>query len=91
MKKVTISQNSLTAKKIIIGADQKNNKNPASVDCIDMIAAPPLAHKKDPFRNRFLAREKRLAKSKKETVNIHDDKRAYIEKALLRVKLKKQR
>lgn len=63
---------------------------PCPVDCIDMIATPPHTHKKVQFRNRYLTREQRLAKTNKDTVSMHDDKKEYIQNALLRVKLKKQ-
>ena len=39
---------------------------PCPVDCIDMIPSEPHSHKKNQFRERFFAREKRLEKEKKE-------------------------
>ena len=63
---------------------------PCPVDCIDMLPAESHSHKKEQFRKRYLAREERLAEAKKENIPIQQDKNDYIQKALLRAKLKKQ-
>ncbi len=60
---------------------------PCPVDCIDMIPAPSSQDKKDVFRKRFNARQKRLREENLAPPAI-EDKKAYLEAALLRGKKK---
>lgn len=72
---------------------------PCPVDCIDMVAAEDtLAERQDQFRQRYLAREKRLqqnpdpvyaVKQELSTLTL-DAKQKYIQDALLRAKQKKR-
>lgn len=66
---------------------------PCPVDCIDMVTTNDIADtaKKNQYRNRFVAREKRLAQEKaavKPINSLLDDRKAYIQAALLRKKMK---
>lgn len=73
---------------------------PCPVDCIDMVPNPELQleSKRELYRQRFNARENRLAKvqhstnqsSNSTTPQKSADRKAYIEAAVLRAKLKKQ-
>lgn len=61
---------------------------PCPVDCIDMVPVTPAADKKDHYRKRYLAREKRLGQNNDPSKEQHLDKKMYIQEALLRVKMK---
>lgn len=67
---------------------------PCPVDCIDMVVIPEQADKKEHFKKRYQARQARLQTLEKKSrqTPIHkasEDKKAYIEAALLRVQSKK--
>lgn len=71
---------------------------PCPVDCIDMVATTDtLLDKQDQFRNRYLAREKRLEQTpdpihspkKSPGLSTLDAKQKYIQEALLRAQQKK--
>lgn len=68
---------------------------PCPVDCIDMVTIPEQIDKKDHFRKRYQAHQTRLQHNEKSisTQPKHhpiEDKKAYIQAALLRVKMKKR-
>jgi electron transport complex protein RnfB len=59
---------------------------PCPVDCIDMVDIKEDKTKRaDQYRERYHAREKRLQQKTIESPGIKDDKKAYIQAALLRV------
>lgn len=65
---------------------------PCPVDCIDILVLPELNESKiqnaGHYRNRYLARETRLEKNAVTMTRQLDDKKAYIQAALLRTKTK---
>ncbi len=67
---------------------------PCPVDCIDMVPRAVLLEeiekqKANHFRNRYRAREKRLAPKENIPATITTEKKAYVQAALLRAKMKK--
>lgn len=62
---------------------------PCPVDCIDMVVIPTASNTAEHYRNRYQAREARLQQKTNESPTIKNDKKAYIQAALLRAKSKK--